>query len=263
MKSKKIFRFFYVVMLCVLVSSGTALAVRSVELRRGEAFYKQVRGVEANRSAIQKEEQEEPEADPPELCTRFEQFAAEYPEAVAWLQLPDTTMDYPVMSGKDNRFYLDHLPDGSKNAMGSLFLDCRVDENSPHLIIYGHNGLNEKMFGLLKRYESPDYFEEHRTLTIALEDAVYVCPIFSVRYVQADSDDYRLDFEDQDALADYIDRAAAESLYPTDVDPEGITRVLTLSTCTGRRGQRLVVQAVLPLPVTDHFVLSAYYTRRI
>lgn len=247
MKSKKMFRFLYAMELCVCMSSGTVLAVRSVELQRGDVFYRQAREVGTNHFAVQKEEQKEPEADQPELCIRFAQFAAEYPETVAWLQLPDTTIDYPVMSGKDNRFYLDHLPDGSKNAMGSLFLDCRVDENSPHLIIYGHNGLNEKMFGLLKQYESPDYFEEHRTLTIALEDAVYVCPIFSVRYVQADSDNYRLDFEDQDALEDYIDRAAAESLYPIDVDSEGMTRVLTLSTCTGRHGQRLVVQAVLPL----------------
>lgn len=246
MKGKKMFRFLYAMALCVFMSSGTALAFQLMELQRGDAFYEQVRGVEANRSVVQKEEQEELDPDLLKLCNRFTQFAAEYPEAVAWLQLPDTAMDYPVMSGRDNRFYLDHLPDGSKNAMGSLFLDCRVDENSPHLIIYGHNGLNEKMFGLLKQYESPDYFAEHRTLTIVLEDAVYVCPIFSVRYVQADSEDYRLDFEDRDALADYIERAAAESLYPTDVHPEGMTRVLTLSTCTGRSDQRLVVQAILP-----------------
>lgn len=74
-----------------------------------------------------------------------------------------------------------------------------------------------------------------------------VCPIFSVRRVQADSDSYRLNFEDQDALTDYVDRAVAESLYPTDVNPDRITRVLTLSTCTGRRDQRLIVQAALPV----------------
>ena len=41
------------------------------------------------------------------------------------------------------------------------------------------------MFGLLKQYESQDYFLEHTTLTAATPDAVYSCPIFSVRRTAA------------------------------------------------------------------------------
>lgn len=247
-KSRKIFRFFYMAVLSVFAVFGTVLVIRLIELRHGDNFYKQVR--ETDSFAIEDAEpeaQEEQESDLTRLQDHLARFAAEYPETMAWLQLPDTEMDYPVMAGRDNQFYLEHLPDGSRNAMGSLFLDCRVDKESPHLIIYGHNGLGGNMFGLLKQYESSEYFAEHRTLTIAMADSVYVCPIFSVRRVQADSDSYRLNFEDQDALADYVVRAVAESLYPTDVNPDGITRVLTLSTCTGRRDQRLIVQAALPV----------------
>ena len=89
------------------------------------------------------------------------QFADDYPGTVMWLQITNTSVDYPVMLGADNQFYLNHLPDGSKNALGSLFLDYRTNEDSNHLIIYGHNGSGGKMFGLLKRYESQDYWGEH------------------------------------------------------------------------------------------------------
>ena len=182
-----------------------------------------------------------------ELSLHLAQFAEEYHDAAIWLQLPDTSLDYPVMLGVDNQFYLNHLPDGSKNALGSLFLDYRTNEDSVHLIVYGHNGSGGEMFGLLKQYESQDYFLEHKTLTVATSDAIYVCPIFSVRRVEADSDAYRLEFEDNDSLVSYINQAAAESLYQIDVELEDATRVLTLSTCTGWRNQRFIVQALILL----------------
>lgn len=182
---------------------------------------------------------------PHELSLRLSHFAEEYSDTAIWLQIPDTPLDYPAMLGADNQFYLNHLPNGNKNALGSLFLDYRTNEDSVHLIVYGHNGSGGKMFGLLKQYESQDYFLEHKTLTVATSDAVYTCPIFSVRQVEAGGNAYRLEFEDNNSLTDYINQAAAESLYQIDAELEDVTRVLTLSTCTGWRNQRFIVQAVM------------------
>lgn len=257
MKKSKIFRCFYILILTVFIIFGTALAIRLAELRRGNEFYR--RQIEeppvssepvlpvasAVRPAVPKDRECEPPL-PHELSRRLVQFTGEYPDAAMWLRLPNTSLDYPVMLGTDNQFYLNHLPDGNKNALGSLFLDCRTKENSVHLIVYGHNGSDEKMFGLLKHYESPDYFLEHKTLTVATSDAVYVCPIFSVRRVEADGSAYRLEFENDNGLTDYINQAAAESLYQIDAELEDAARVLTLSTCTGWRSQRLIVQALIP-----------------
>ena len=68
-----------------------------------------------------KQEHETVTTELPELSMRLLEFADDYPGAVVWLQIPDTSVDYPVMLGADNQFYLNHLPDGSKNALGSLF----------------------------------------------------------------------------------------------------------------------------------------------
>lgn len=259
MKTGKAFRICYLLALVVFILLGTALALRTAELRRGHAFYEAFVGAEAGMTAPTKApaspeapaalEEREGEPDPPELhdlSLRLSQFCQTYPNAALWLQLPGTPLDYPVMLGADNQFYLNHLPDGSKNALGSLFLDYRIEAGSAHLIVYGHNGTGGTMFGLLRQYESRDYWLSHRTLTVATPDAVYICPIFSVRRVAADSGAYQLDFEDENSLIEYIDQAAAESLYQIEVDLERATGVLTLSTCTVWRSQRLIVQALLP-----------------
>lgn len=260
MRKNRLFRVFYLLILTVFILSGAALATRLAELERGNQFYERIEMVEEPPapvnpsppadSAVRPAALEEQEPAPPEiheLSLRLSRFAGEYPDATLWLQLPGTPLDYPVMLGADNQFYLDHLPDGSENALGSLFLDFRTNEDSVHLIVYGHNGSGGKMFGLLKQYESQDYFLEHRALTVATSEAVHVCPIFSVRRVEAGGSAYRWEFEDGGSLKDYISQAAAESLYQTGVELEGAARVLTLSTCTGWRNQRLIVQALIPV----------------
>lgn len=261
-KKSKLFRCFYILILIIFIIFGTALVIQLAELQRGNEFYEQIEKTDKLLStasvthsppttspvqpAVPKDQECEPILPTPhELSLRLSHFVDEYSDAAIWLQIPDTPLDYPVMLGADNQFYLNHLPNGNKNALGSLFLDYRTNEDSVHLIVYGHNGSGGKMFGLLKQYESQDYFLEHKTLTVATSDAVYVCPIFSVRRVEAGGNAYRLEFEDNNSLTDYINQAAAESLYQIDVELEDVTRVLTLSTCTGWLNQRFIVQAVM------------------
>lgn len=258
MRRNKLYGGFYILILTVFILSGTALVTRLAALERGSQFYEQTEErkdplpapstnpspTAASRPAAPREQEPVP-PEPHELSRRLSQFSEKYPDAALWLQLPDTPLDYPVMLGTDNQFYLNHLPDGSKNNLGSLFLDYRTNADSVHLIVYGHNGSGGRMFGLLKQYESEDYFLEHRTLTAATPDSVHVCPIFSVRRAEAGGGAYRLEFEEGGSLAEYIRQAAAESLYPIEMDFGDAAGVLTLSTCTGWRNQRLIVQALI------------------
>lgn len=247
-RTKRIlYRFLVAAFLC----SSLAFAFRLTVLSRGDRFYRQVKmqkGEDTERIARDGKEYETGTASIQwqTIAQGLSDFSEEYPETAAWLQIPGTSVDYPVMQGEDNAFYLDHLPDGEKNVMGSLFLDCRSDMDSPHLIVYGHNMANGNMFGQLKKYESQEYFEAHRTITVAAEGQVYVCPIFSVRRVKEEDNAYRLAFSDQNSLKDYAAQAAAQSMYRTDVDTDSVKRVVTLSTCTVSGKQRLVVQAMIP-----------------
>jgi len=87
------------------------------------------------------------------------------PDAVAWLYSPDTPIDYPVVRAKDYDYYLRHLPDGTYNANGTLFIDYNWTDFTDQLtIIYGHNmkSKSELMFGSLANYKKQEYFETHR-----------------------------------------------------------------------------------------------------
>lgn len=93
-------------------------------------------------------------------------------EAIAWLTLDDTKIDYPIMHCEDNNKYLNMGADGEYNMAGAIFMDSRNDGSfeEEYTIIYGHHMSNDYMFGALDHFEEPKYFETHTTGTILTRD---------------------------------------------------------------------------------------------
>lgn len=129
--------------------------------------------------------QAEPPADVPSAAIDFDALKRINSDAAAWLYGPDTPIDYPVMRADDYDWYLHHLPDGTYNANGTLFLDCNSpDDFSGGLsIIYGHHMKSGKMFGSLKGYKQQEYYQQHPCLYLYTEqedyriDLLYGCVI--------------------------------------------------------------------------------------
>ena len=72
------------------------------------------------------------------------------PDIVAWIYIEGTKINYPIVQGGDNSYYLKHLFSGEWNGSGCIFLDFRNDASfaDRHSIIYGHhikNGKNQKL----------------------------------------------------------------------------------------------------------------------
>ena len=98
----------------------------------------------------------------PYMFIDFETLRAINPDAAAWLYGPGTEIDYPVMRASDYNYYLRHLPDGTYNVNGTLFIDYNWTDFSDQLtIIYGHNMKSEKMFGSLTNYKKQAYFDDN------------------------------------------------------------------------------------------------------
>ena len=99
----------------------------------------------------------------PNIRIDFEKLRSINEDTLAWLYCPDTVIDYPVMKAKGNGWYLDHLPDGTYNANGTLFLDenSQTDFSGKLSIVYGHNMKSRKMFGSLTDYKKQSYFDNH------------------------------------------------------------------------------------------------------
>ena len=63
---------------------------------------------------------------------------------VAWLYIPGTGVDYPVIKATDNSFYLNHDIYGKSSIYGSIYLDQRYYQmedinEADNIVIYGHN----------------------------------------------------------------------------------------------------------------------------
>ena len=80
-------------------------------------------------------------------------------DAVAWITIDGTRIDYPVMQGKTNAEYLNKDPYGGFSLSGSIFLDNRNDKSfsDPYSLIYGHHMEYGAMFGALDEYKDKSY----------------------------------------------------------------------------------------------------------
>ena len=154
------------------------------------------------------------------------------PDIVAWLYSPDTVINYPIVQGKDNAYYLHRLVDGRKNANGTLFMDCAnsgqfTGENT---IIYGHHMKNGSMFASLEKYKKQAYYEAHPVLYLLTPEKAYRLVLFAGFVTASDSDVYTLQFGDT-GQQEWIDRAKQQSDLQTDVQVGDDEPVVTLSTC--------------------------------
>lgn len=94
--------------------------------------------------------------------------AAVMPDMVGWIEIYDTTIDYPVVQGPDNVRYLNLDPFGGYSLSGSIFLDSRNDPafTDDYSLIYGHHMEYGRMFGALDAFLDNDYLQQHRRGTL-------------------------------------------------------------------------------------------------
>lgn len=183
----------------------------------------------------------------------FETLRERNPDVYAWITVPGTAVDYPVLqSASDNSYYLTHTIDGEKKPEGAIFTetDNRKDFEDPNTVIYGHDMKNGSMFHSLHNFMDREFFDSNRDVIIYTQDAVRHYRIFAA-YLSDDRHILRSrDFSDPDVYGQYLEQVYAMRDIRSFVDPDtaaGVDdRIITLSTCYGTRHDvRYLVQAVL------------------
>ena len=172
------------------------------------------------------------------------------PQVVGWLRIPDTHIDYPIVQGEDNDFYLNHDWKGGKNSVGSIFMDHL---SSPELadyntIIYGHNMKDGSMFAQLRQYSSWDFYEERQHIYILTDAGCFRYDIFSSYLAELDSPAYGQSFQQRSTREEFLRNARESSAIDTGIEPGLRDRILTLSTCANAgNSTRRVVHARLKM----------------
>ena len=182
----------------------------------------------------------------------FEELRKINSDVVAWLFIDGTQINYPVVHGDDNDFYLKHQFDGQYNSAGCLFLD--VENNGSfqqeNQIIYGHYMKNQSMFHNLTNYKQQSYFDEHPEGWLVTPTGAYSFQIFSGYVSDVFGDAWRTEFS-KDEYVEWLGECRERSVFISDVVPDSECKVLTLSTCSYEfENARFVLHAIIQ-PVNE------------
>ncbi len=167
-------------------------------------------------------------------------------DTVAYLIVNDTNINYPVVKGKDNNFYLNHSFTKEKSEAGTLFMDSnnKFDGSDYNIIIYGHNRLDGIMLGSLKNVLKEEWYSKEENLFIKLinENKAVDYKIFSMYKIKEEDYYINTSFNDE-SFRKFVNTIKGRSVHDFGEDLTNVEQVLTLSTCTLVDGYRFVVHA--------------------
>lgn len=154
-------------------------------------------------------------------------------DVVGWLYLPNTVINYPVVQGEDNSYYLKRLVDGSYNANGSLFVDCKnqMDFSDDNTLIYGHHMDSGKMFATLVKYKNQEFYDAHPVIYFLTEEEDYQIEIFSGYVTTSDSDSYLLTAGSREQTIEWMKEMFHNSDFYAEVTIRPEDHIVTFSTC--------------------------------
>lgn len=113
----------------------------------------------------------------------FSAFREKNPDIFAWIYIPDTTIDCPVLqSGQSDTYYEDHNAYGEEDDTGAVYIELAnltsmCDFNT---VLHGKTGADENgLFADLCRFADPDFFADHEYAYVYLDGNVLTYEIFA------------------------------------------------------------------------------------
>lgn len=157
------------------------------------------------------------------------------PDVKAWIQVPKTNIDYPVVQGQDDMEYINKNVYGEFELSGEIFLSClnKDDFSDPYNLVYGHNMKNGGMFADVADFTNKEYFETHQKGKLYLTDATRKIRFFAcMKVTAADAKIYHPDGYRKENLKDLLDYIQANAVQYRDVNVTDENSLIALSTCS-------------------------------
>ena len=157
-----------------------------------------------------------------------------YEDYRGWIKIDNTNINYPIVQGKDNSFYLDKDINKNYLSSGSIFMNyLNHGFNDENTVLFGHHMRNKTMFAQLKKYKEKEFFYGNNDIVIEVEnDKVLKYKVFSA-YVTDSKDNYiKTNFDDKDQYKEFLEDIKNKSQYKLDIDVNENDKIITLSTCS-------------------------------
>ena len=177
-----------------------------------------------------------------------------YDDMIAWLTVPNTSIDYPVMQ-RLNRpdYYLTRDYTGKASPYGCPYLmaSCNLYKPSDNLIIYGRDMPDGTMFAPLNQYKDYEYFKKHKTVTLRYDGKKQDYSVLAFIVLKKTEDDDKsfkfyefVDAYDPKSFNDFVKKCKSLSLYDTGVTAKHGDELLTLATTEyNEKDERLLLIA--------------------
>jgi len=159
------------------------------------------------------------------------------PDAIGWLTVPDTQMDYPFVKAEGYDQYLRTDFFGKESVAGTLFLDYRfaADLSGGQSIIFGHSMKNGSMFGGLKQYRNRSFYEKHQTAWVYLPYETIELSLVACVETKADDSVIYGVWDTEEKREAFWREVRNRSLHGSETVPEDLdkgSRFILLSTCS-------------------------------
>lgn len=242
-----------IICLCLGIFCGAVGLHKYIEEKNAGKEYEELR--EKVVEKIQEETQDivELEIPPVNIPIDFKTLQQQNPDVYAWIQIPNTAVDYPILqSAIDNAYYLNHTIDGEEKKEGAIFTEnfnTKTFED-PNTVIYGHDMKNGSMFQSIHQYMDRSFFDANRDIIIYMPDRILHYKIFAAYLTDNKHLMMSYNFWDEETYRQYLDSIFSmrdmNAFIDTSMEVTSEDKIITLSTCyAGISTQRYLVQAVL------------------
>jgi len=230
----------YIILLSILIYSGIKIFKWYKDKTNNNKIVEQIKStviVEGKNEGENKEE----------YTVNFNKLKEQNNETIAWLKVNNTNVEYPVVKGTNNSFYLNHSFDKSNNSAGWIFADYRnkFDNTDKNIIIYGHNMRDSSMFGSMKNILNSDWYENEKNTDITLytENEKCIYKVFSIYKIENEDYYIKTEFKNGNEFEGFIKNLKKRSIKDFNVDVSKEDNILTLSTCANNNKYRVVLHA--------------------
>ena len=240
-------RIVFVIALIVFIVSIAVLALIGLSYCQGQQKYGDV----AKESGLDTAGINEG-SDIDSIKVDWDALKAANPETVAWVYMPNTPINYPVVQGPDNDKYLTIDFDGDAGWFanyGAIFLDYRnaPDFSDKANFMYGHHMNDGSMFAELAKLPDPSRFNECRTIYLLTPNGNYKLRTFALLHVDPSDPLVQNEFIDEADYRAYVqDKVDRAIVTVTDAPPiDKIDRVFALATCDDYGAGRYILYAYI------------------
>ena len=163
----------------------------------------------------------------------FKKLKSQNQDIAGWIYIRGTTIDYPIVQGKDNEEYLHQDFNKKKSSSGTIFLDnnCKKDFTSDNNIIYGHHMKNGTMFAQLLKFREKSFLKKHNEIMIFTPDRTIHLKVISA-YAQKAQNKIPVTFANDEQKKAYIKKIESMSEQTIKTSRINDSHIYTFVTCS-------------------------------